>query len=193
MDIKSAFRLLPIHPEDFCHFGFQFKGGIYMNICLLMGCSASSFLFEAFSTFLQWVAANRSGWWTLVHYLDDFSFVGRAGSGDCLQLLRSFMSVCAELGIPLAHEKTEGPSSVLTFLVVDLDMVRGCSCLSLVKLEKLQELIGACLSAKRLFLRKLQVIICHLNFACHVVAPGRAFLCRLCDSLSGVHKQNHGV
>lgn len=34
-DIQSAFRLLPIHPEDFCHRGFQFEGGFYVDMVMI--------------------------------------------------------------------------------------------------------------------------------------------------------------
>lgn len=30
-DIESAFRLLPVHPEDFCLLGFWFEGGYFVD------------------------------------------------------------------------------------------------------------------------------------------------------------------
>ncbi|XP_060110738.1 vomeronasal type-2 receptor 26-like [Heteronotia binoei] len=62
-----------------------------------------------------------------VHYLDDFLFMGPAGSGQCARLMETFMQLAEELGVPLAHEKTEGPSSVLTFLGIELDTCRQTS------------------------------------------------------------------
>ena len=52
IDIKSAFRLLPIYPGDFDLLGFQFKGQYYIDNCLPMGCSISCSLFEKFASFL---------------------------------------------------------------------------------------------------------------------------------------------
>ena len=54
MDVKSAFRLLPINPSDFHLLGFQFDGKFYLDKCLPMGCSVSCATFEKFSTFLDW-------------------------------------------------------------------------------------------------------------------------------------------
>jgi hypothetical protein len=54
IDIKSAFRLLKIHPADFDLMGIKFGGSYYIDKCLPMGCSVSCKLFETFSTFLQW-------------------------------------------------------------------------------------------------------------------------------------------
>ena len=57
------------------------------------------------------------------HYADDFLFVGRPKSGGhlaCDRLLRSFCDLCAELGVPLAEEKTVFPSTALTFLGLEI-------------------------------------------------------------------------
>ena len=52
-DIKSAFRLLPVSPEDYELLGFSFDGSFYYDRCLPMGCSISCALFEKFSTLLE--------------------------------------------------------------------------------------------------------------------------------------------
>ena len=51
MDISSAFRLLPVSPQDFCLLGFRHSGAYYIDKCLPMGCSLSCALFEKFSKF----------------------------------------------------------------------------------------------------------------------------------------------
>lgn len=52
-DVKSAFRLSPIHPNTFNSLGFYFEGQYYFNKCLPVGCSLSCRYFEAFSSFLE--------------------------------------------------------------------------------------------------------------------------------------------
>lgn len=42
-DIKSAFHLLPVHPDDFELLGFAFQGEFYMDRALPMGCSVQLF------------------------------------------------------------------------------------------------------------------------------------------------------
>ena len=54
-DIKSAFRLLPVHDSDFELLGIHFNDKWYVDKALPMGCSISCSLFESFSTFLEWV------------------------------------------------------------------------------------------------------------------------------------------
>ena len=57
MDIRSTFRLLILHPDEFELFGFQF----YFDKCLPMGCSASCDLFEKLSTFRKCANTFNSG------------------------------------------------------------------------------------------------------------------------------------
>ena len=41
MDVKSAFQLLILNPDEFDLFGFKFKGLFFFDKCLPMSCSAS--------------------------------------------------------------------------------------------------------------------------------------------------------
>jgi len=108
MDIKSAFRLLPIHPQDFELLGFTF------------GCSISPKLFETFSTFLEHIIKSRLPNKKLLHYLDDFSG-GHNTKEGCEGNMKIFSETMHELGVPLADERTEGPSHVLVYLGLELD------------------------------------------------------------------------
>lgn len=82
-DIKSAFRLLPIAPESFNLLGFCFENSFFYDMCLPMGCSLSCQYFETFATFLQWVVMYESGCEGIIHYLDDFLFIGPPDSLIC--------------------------------------------------------------------------------------------------------------
>lgn len=46
---------------------------------------------------------------------------------------------------------------------------------------------------KKVILHKLQALVGHLNFDCKVVAPGRAFLWCLCDTMKGAYRPHHGI
>ncbi|XP_053143522.1 uncharacterized protein LOC128341261 [Hemicordylus capensis] len=192
-DIESAFRLLPVHPDDFELLGFTFAGQFYFDRALPMGCSISCAAFEAFSSFLEWAVRRRAGLQSTAHYLDDFLFVGRGNSGECHRLLRSFMGLAEELGVPLAKDKTEGPVTRLSFLGIEIDTLAGCARLPQAKLLVLVELLRALGRARKASLRELQVVTGHLNFACRVVAPGRAFLRRICDLTMGLRAPHHRV
>lgn len=69
-DIKSAFRIIPIHPSDYSLLGMKWQGRYYFDRCLPMGCSSSCAIFEAFSTALEWLALNRFGATGVLHICD---------------------------------------------------------------------------------------------------------------------------
>ena len=71
-DIKNAFRLLPIHPEDYGLLGLKWKGLYYYDKCMPMGCSSSCLTFETFSTALEWIAKQKLRIDYILHLLDDF-------------------------------------------------------------------------------------------------------------------------
>ena len=105
LDIKSAFRLLPIDPKDFEFLGFKISNYYFVDKCLPFGCSLSCNLFEKFATFLEWELKRRSNSENVVHYLDDFLVAGAAHSNDCAYLMSEFKGMCEQFGVPMAEEK----------------------------------------------------------------------------------------
>ena len=71
IDIKSAFRLLPVHPADRHMLGMRWNGDIYIDTCLPFGLRSAPKLFDILAEFLAWVA-KQSNVSFLIHYLDDF-------------------------------------------------------------------------------------------------------------------------
>lgn len=75
-----------------------------------------------------------------MHYLDGFLFARRGGlwGRECQSLLTHFFELTAELGGPLAEEKTEGLSSVLTYMGTEMATTLGLFRLPVGKLVDLQ-------------------------------------------------------
>ena len=192
-DIKSAFRLLPVHPDDFNLLGFCVNGSFYYDKCMPMGCSISCVTFERFSTFLEYCARKVAKSDNILHYLDDFFFAGCADSSDCARALRSFQVICKKFGVPLASDKTEGPATRITFLGLAIDTARREIQVPSDKIAAIMSKLDIALSKKKLTLRELQSLLGSLNFICKAVRPGRAFLRRLFDLTSGVLKPHHRV
>ncbi|VDI42631.1 Hypothetical predicted protein [Mytilus galloprovincialis] len=97
MDIKSAFRLLPVYPGDFDLLGFKIEDEYYIDKAMAMGCSISCAIFEKFSTFLHWVLKSKSGSNNIDHYLDDFYFGGKSDSDECEQLMFQYDEICKKV------------------------------------------------------------------------------------------------
>ena len=139
-DIKSAFRFLPIQPQDYPLLGMMWKGKYYYDHCMPMGCSNSCSTFEKFSTAVQWVAQNKLNIQYILHLLDDFLLP--AGSERlCKDQLELFLCLCNYLGIPMAPEKTCGPSTNISFASIELDTLLSEVRLPPEKLEKCKSII----------------------------------------------------
>lgn len=192
-DVKSVFRLLPIHPSAFNSLGFYFQDSYYFDKCLWMGCSLSCYYFELFSTFIEWVVSFRAGSNNLLHYLDDFLLMGKAGSSDCLYLFTKFRIVSREFGIPLAEEKSVYPTSCLDFLGIQIDTVSMEFRLPDEKIIKIRILLDFILFKCKVKLRVLQSLLGLLAFASRVLPMGRVFSKRLYHAISGISSPFHFV
>ena len=191
-DIASAFRIIPIHPHDFRLLGMKWQGNYYFDRCLQMGCSTSCSIFESFSTALEWIAKKVLGTQAIIHILDDF-FIVADTEAACGAQLEKFLTLCDDLGVPIAEGKTMGPFTSLQFAGISLDSITMQASLPDDKLAKCREQLTLCYRRKSVTLRELQSLIGLLNFTCSVIVPGRAFLRRLIDLTKGVRNPRHFI
>ena len=192
-DIDSAFRLIPIHPNDHPLLGFKFNNHYYYDTCLPFGASSSYAIFEAFSSALEWVAKHKLGIQYIIHILDDFLIFDPPASGQCNIFLNKFIAMCTELGVPIKHAKTEPATTCITFMGLELDSIAMEARLPHEKLFKLRNLLDSYSRARKITLKDLQSLLGLLNFCCQVVPPGKCFLRRLYDLTKSVTKPNHRV
>jgi hypothetical protein len=175
-DIKNAFRIIPINPADYHLLGIKWRESYYYDRAMPMGCSSSCRTFETFSTAVEWIARDL---------LDDFLIISSIYF-VCKAHLDLFIIICDFLGIPIAPDKTFGPSTTLTFAGIELDSLKWEARLPTDKIEKCIQCIANFLTRKKVTLKELQSLIGLLNFACSVVTPGCAFLRRLIDLIRGI-------
>ena len=179
-DIADAFRLVPLHPVDYHLTGFQWQNKLYYDRCLPQGSASSCHIFEAFSTALKWILQNKLLVGTVVKVLDDFLFIANTKQ-QCQAALNSFIYMCHELGVPVAHHKTAGPTQIITFLGIEIGTLNMVARLPMDKLDKYKHELKLAMTHDKLTLRELKLLIGKLQFATAVVRPGRAFLRRLYD------------
>ena len=102
-------------------------------------------------------------------------------------------SLFSELGVPLAVDKTVGPSTKVTYLGIEIDSVAQSVKLPDDKYSKLMSLLQDWTVKKKCTKRELLSLIGSLSFACKVVKPGRMFLRRLIDLSTSVQKLHHHI
>ena len=110
LDIKHAFRLYPVHPEDW---------DSLILVCLLAAGLHLTF-FNQFANALLWMLVFIFGIEHVIHYLDDF-FVCHSTHQRCHQDMVTMQSAFSELGVPLAPDQVLGPSTSTVYLGIEID------------------------------------------------------------------------
>ena len=121
---------------------------------------------------------HRFGASSVLHILDDFLFLAKTET-KCRTDVLNFLRLCGYLGVPIAQEKTVGPSQVIQFAGITLDSVRQEVRLPDDKLQKCRLLLQSFYNCRKVTLQELQSLLGLLNFTCSVVVPGRPFLRRM--------------
>ena len=132
----------------------QWENELFIDTCLPFGLRSAPKLFNILADFLAWVL-QQQGVSPVLHYLDDFLFIGPPASSACLQHLNHVKQVCHTLGVPLAVEKVEGPAAVLSFLGILLDTQQMEARLPEVKLQRLRATIAEWVGTKNATGRKI--------------------------------------
>ena len=127
------------------------------------------------------------------HYLDDFVILGPWVTRKCAEALDTVLRACADLGVPLALEKLEGPTSCLTFLGIEMDMDAGTLRLPREKLDRLHLMLQQWVGRKACKRRELESLVGTLQHVCKVIHPGRSFLRRMIDLLRIPRRPYHHI
>jgi hypothetical protein len=192
VDIRNAYRNIPVHPDDRWLLGMSWQGCIYIDTVLPFGLCSAPKIFNAVADALEWVVRER-GVSQIYHYLDDFIILGPPGSEKCRGDLTTLLSWTDWLGFPVAEEKMKGPATRITFLGIEIDSEALQLRLPEGKLLALKELITSWRGRRWCLKSELQSLAGKLQHACKVVRPGRSFLRRVFELLKGTHHAHHHI
>lgn len=192
IDIKHAFRICPVRPKDWHLLGFYWESRYFVDIRLPFGSRSSPYIFNQFAEALLWILVHVTGISWLIHYLDDF-LLGGVSASECVSYMGVMFKVCSELGVPIAEDKTVGPSTMVTYLGIEIDTQEQTIRLPVEKLTEIKLLLHKWGRKKKCTKRELLSLIGSLSFACKVVKPGRMFLRRLIDLSTTVSHLNYHI
>ena len=192
VDIRKAYRVVPVHPDDRWLMGMQWKGSLFVDTALPFGLRSAPKIFTALADAAEWIARQR-GVEFVIHYLDDFLMVTPANMDQGDHTLRILLETFEHLGLPVAWDKLEGPSTCLTFLGFELDTRKMETRLPSHKLEELHQEVQLWAGRKSATRKELESVVGKLVHASRVVRPGKTFLRHLFELLSGVRKAHHHV
>ena len=172
IDIKSTYRIVPVHSSDRPLLGMSFQQHIYINATLPFGLRSTPKVFNSLADALIWTL-KQHGVSHLLHYLDDFITMGLADNTQCQINCDIIHNICELLGVPLAKDKCEGSRTLLEYLGFLLDTIKMTVSLPKEKLNRLLDLIQ--LWSNRMVCTKhnLDSFIGQLQ---HASAAGHSFL-----------------
>ena len=111
IDLKNAFRLIPVRREDWYLLGIHWQNKWYVNQCLSFSLRSSPALFNQLATAIQWILQQNYGVEHLIHYLDDTFTAGPPNSPACSHNMATINHLSTLLNTPTKPEKEEGYSS----------------------------------------------------------------------------------
>ena len=183
MDIESAYRIIPVYPDDRALLGVQWKGEVFFDLCLPFGLRSAPKIFTAVANALLWVFQQKGVSW-VDHYWDDFITTGPPGSQECQSNKDTILGSCERLGVPIVPEKCTDPSPTLVFLGFELDTIQMVVRLSEEKLQRIRSAVREWAGKKACKKKELESLLGHLQHAATVVRPGHAFVRRVIELLS---------
>lgn len=169
-DIESAFRLIPVHLDDYELLGMKWEGKYYHDKALPFGLRGAAAIFNQLSDALEWILLNKCKISLVCHILDDFLLIQPPANltpskSACQQSLNSMLSIFESTRIPIASGKTQGSSQMLGFMGILLDTVKMQASLPPDKVEKLRSIFENSQQKRFCTLKQLQSLISTLNLA----------------------------
>ncbi len=172
VDIKSAFRLLPVKPAEWFMLGMMWLNMLFVDCHLPFGSRSSPFIFSVFSDLLAWILTSVYKITNITHYLDDYFIACKGTFTQAARDLNTVIQAFDYLGVPIATEKLVGPTTQLTYLGIEIDTQSMQIRLPNDKLTKLKQLLPLWQARKKCTKRNLLELIGVLSFATKVIRPG---------------------
>ena len=131
------------------------EGALFIDTALPFSLRSAPKIFNAVADAVEWIL-KEAGVSVVFHYLDDFLLIGAPNSTECAQALSILLKTFGQLGLPIALDKLEGPTTLLTFLGLELD-----SSLLEMRLpaDKLADLISSWLDHKHCYRKELKGLV----------------------------------
>ena len=129
-DLQNAFRMAPLSKKSYQWLILKATNPLtnkevyFVEKALSFGESVSCSHFQGISDGLHHILETiTQRKYHVTNYLDEFLFMERTEQG-CNDLVRQFIRICKNIGVPVAMDKTEWGTNSLTFLGILLNMER---------------------------------------------------------------------
>lgn len=107
--------------------------------------------------------------------------------------MSAFHSICHDLGVPLAEDKTVGPTTCLTFLGLEINTIEMLFRERHPKYVELINHLKQMFTLKRVTLKQLQSVVEKIYIFRRAIWSALAFVRRLYDATIGVIQPHHDL
>ena len=155
--------------------GIKWLDTIYIDRALPFELHSAPKLFTTVTDGYAWALVARS-YSDFTHYLDDYLFWSAHDSPACRNALNTALQLGSALGLSAAIGKVAGPSTTLSFLGIEVDVVAQQLCLPAEKLVRVKHMLRHWSQTTNPTKRQLQSFIGLLNHAASVVPLSCTFM-----------------
>lgn len=183
-DVDSAYRNIPVHPEDQHHFCIAWDNKFYIDHCVAFGSASSAGLFGRVAD--CFVAIMRSfGAQQILKWVDDIIFfrypINSSRPYSYSYHAQLVFDSANRLGLPWSSHKFHDFSDSFTYLGFLWSIPERTVQLPQQKKEKFANRCLEWLSLKKHTLRSAQILLGSLNHCCLIFRSARTRLFHLCS------------
>jgi hypothetical protein len=191
-DIKSAFKHIPVRPEDVPLLGFEWRGKYYFELALPFGLRSAPGIYDRLGSALEWIMNQFAGSQLTARFVDDFPF-GASVASDPNAAIDHFIELCRALGIQLSQNKIIRGETTAIYLGIEIDTIAQEARLPADKLDALRQLLQSWLHKNKATLRELQQLGGKLEWSSAVVPPGRTYTQHVYRLVTKMHRKHHHI
>lgn len=183
IDIKAAYRAIPIKPSHRPYLGFRWGDGedekIFVDNRLCFGLKSGPGFFNLVSELVYEVLTKDCNL-TVINYLDDYITINDTLE-ECVNAQRVMVELLRFLGFSISYRKMTPPSTKTIYLGIEINSETMELSLPRDKLQKLRQLLAKYLGAASIKRKDLESLTGLLAHCSQVIRGGRTFCCRLYD------------
>ena len=192
-DIESAFRLIPVHANDWALMGMFWNGQYYFDKVLPFGLRSAPYIFNQLSDAIKWILLNRCSISFVCHI-----YSGATLSYPSIKFPLSGKPVKYDLDLqkfeyPYLCNQNQGAFPNYSVHGYHTRLGKMEARLPEDKVERIKSALSTFQSQRSTTMQELQSLIGTLNFACKVIPPGRSFLQRIIHLTRKVKKPHHHI
>jgi hypothetical protein len=190
IDIKSAFRHVPIHPDDIPLMGFEWEGKYYFERALPFGLRSSPGIYDRLARALVYIAQQR-GVYALLYYVDDHIIISPPGINA--EMAHTFVQTAADIGIHIALDKLIVEQQIAPFVGFEINTIDMTVGLTDRKLRQLVSTLCAWREKHKATRKELERITGLLAHVSRVLPPGRTYTQKFYNAMRKLNNPRHHI